>query len=716
MFPAPHYREQFSLMLSEVLYDIGVNEQKIARWRKLMQMEETLTNITMMQTGVNITSYYLGSKSEGTTTPGLESDLDYIACDNNVRVIQDLSEWEHGKKNYLMIQNENTTPGYCLLQLFQYGRPMPANEIPDEHHLSDRRRILCKNTIKDCFMTSGYEQHGPSIAKRWQHGFCDTDMVPAFPCKSWPQSASGWLKRQGTGGLPTHEMRRFTAQTTCFVVPTGSKVSIYPELEWRISTSLAEKYLMFNLNITQIRCYVLLKIILKSCLNPQGEINLSSFMIKTVLFHCIENTEPSIWVDNNLLTCLIFCLQELHSCVQNEHCSHFIISENNLMAGQFTSETNHKLTENVSDFIQNDRHFLLRIDTDYLGYRLQAKLNMVPQRVYRSCISFSSYLMFACNIFWAYTSFIRRLPNENFEEKMNQYCNNYLPSLMTYDIDNDEIIAHNRTRYQAPLAFTTYGSALASSSIGKNNEILPEAFTLLSDGLNSDVSSGKLKLASVFYSIGQMEKAEEILRQTKQKYLSHHVVPICISEERIPSTLSEDIVRVCKEHKEDCIRHIVAFCVHFIRQEINCVPHELQYEMFRSTQDDMKHRVKKQLWFEDSFMTWATVDSLLFLYFLQYKIYGHLKRHQEKQQALNKLMRTTFPGENLNHRETALNILGQIMEQENRPNYAFNCYIYSLRERARNNAAKIHLCRLLSYLLQPRVEKTLYQRCTDIRP
>jgi hypothetical protein len=135
------------------------------------------------------------------------------------------------------------------------------------------------------------------------------------------------------------------------------------------------------------------------------------------------------------------------------------------------------------------------------------------------------------------------------------------------------------------LVCTTYGSALASSSIGKNNEILPEAFNLLSDGFNSDVSSGKLKLASVFYSIGEMEKAEEILRQTEQKYLSQHVIPICVSGERIPSTVSEDIARVCQEHKHVCIKHTVAFCVHFIRLEINCVPRELQYEMFRSTQD-----------------------------------------------------------------------------------------------------------------------------------
>jgi arginine decarboxylase-like protein len=98
-------------------------------------------------------------------------------------------------------------------------------------------------------------------------------------------------------------------------------------------------------------------------------------------------------------------------------------------------------------------------------------------------------------------------------------------------------------------------------------------------------------------------------------------------------------------------------------------------------------------------MDWAVVDSLPFLYFIQYKIYSHLQRHQDKQQALNKLIRTIVTDKNLQHRETALNILGQCMEQENRPHEALNCYLLSLQQRARNNAANFHICKLLSGVL-----------------
>ncbi|XP_060577058.1 uncharacterized protein LOC132734350 [Ruditapes philippinarum] len=694
MFPAPLYREQLSLILSDVLDDLGVNEQMVMRRRKLMKLYETMGTITMMSTGTNMTFYILGSQIEGTTTKGLKPDIDVLACVNNFNVIQDLSEWEHGKENYLMIQDENTTPGYCFLQLIQSHKPVPVTEIPDDHHISEEKRILHKNAIKRFLpnLPPNIEQNGPSVVKQGQHqGISDKDYVHAYPCKSWPQSASGWLKRQGTGRWPTHQMRKLAAETRCFVVPTGSKVCVYPELEWRISTSLAERFLIFNFNITQIRCYVLLKMILKSSLNPKGEINISSFMIKTILFHCIENTELSIWVDNNLLTCMIFCLQELHSCVQNEQCFHFIISENNLMAGQFTLETNHELSQNISDFIQNDRQLLLRIDTDDLGYRLQVKLNMVPPKVHGSLtsleISALLYINFAFEVSGNDFVLLQELQNGNLE-KMKQSVAE-LVSLMTY-IDSGEERKHTVFKFLAPLAFTTYGSALASSSFGANNQALRKAMDWLSAGLDSDVSSGRLKLASVFYSIGEMEKAAEILRQTEQKYLSHHVLPICSCVARSLPTVSEDIVRYCNEHKEDCIKRITAFCVRFIRLEINCIPRELQYEMFRSTQDDMIHRDPDDVW-----MDWATVDSLPFLYFLQYKIYGHLQRQQEKHQALNNLIRTTFTDGNLTHRETALNILGQCMEQENRPNDALHYYIYSLKERTRNNAAKIHLCRLL---------------------
>jgi hypothetical protein len=596
-----------------------------------------------------------------------------------------------------MIQDENTTPGYCFLQLLQPDIPLPVTYIPDEHHINDRSgRILLKNTIFNGVI-QGAVDHGPSNALQGRHGVFDTDIVPAFHCKSWHQSASGWLDRQGIGRWPTQEMRRYAVSTGCFVVPTESKVSEYPELEWRISTSLAEKHLMFNLNITQIRCYVLLKMILKSFLNPQGEINISSFMCKTVLLHCIENTESSTWKETNLFICLTYCLLELHSCVQNDRCSHFIIRENNLMAGQFTAEKNHELSKNISDFLQNDRQMLLRIDIDDLGYRLQVKLNIVPHGAYYYDSSLAIHEFFMTQEYLniaTITSGIHKVVLKHLHTKSIRTMKHCIGKLITFNFNGNRLekAAH---KFLAPLIFTTYGSILASSSISENNQVSHQAFVWLSAGLNSDISSSRLKLASLFYNSGDMERAELILRHTEQQYYSYPVLPICICWDKPPPAVTAEFERVCSEQSEDCITHITAFCVRFIPKEMNCTPHELQYEMFRSTQDDMIHSDNDEYFWMD----WAVVDSLPFLYFLQYKIYGHLQRHQDQQQALNKLIRTVVTDTNLSHRETALNILGQCMEQENKPHDALKCYLLSLQQRARNNVANFHICKLLSGVL-----------------
>ncbi|XP_060571664.1 uncharacterized protein LOC132729845 isoform X2 [Ruditapes philippinarum] len=590
-----------------------------------------------------------------------------------------------------MVQDENTTPGYCFLQRLRHDEPLPATVIPGEHHISDRRgNILFKNTmVLNAFLQGPYQQHGPSLVEQRQHGFCERDNVLALPCKSWPQLASGWLERQGIGRWPTQEMRRYAASTGCVVVPTGSKVSEYRELEWRISTTMAERCLMINLNITQIRCYVLLKMILKSFLNPQDEINISSFMCKTVLLHCIENTDQSTWKDNNLFTCLTYCLLELHSCVQNDCCSHFIIAENNLMAWQFTADTKHELSKNICELIQNDRHQLLSIDIDNLGHRLQVKLNRVPHGVHNFPSSLALYELFlTCE----YIYIANKITGEH-KLVLKHLCNKNIRTIkqsvgkLMILSDNGNRLENAALKLLAPFLFTTYGSILASSSIGENNQVSPQALAWLSAGLNSDITSSRIKLASVFYCTEEMEKADLILRHTEQQYNSYPVIPICRCSEKLPGAVTAEFMRVCNEQSEDCIKNITAFCVRFIQEEINCVPHELQYEMFRSTQDDMIHRDERT----DCWMDWAVVDSIPFLYFLQYKIYSYLQKHQDQQQALNNLTITIVTDTNLQHRETALNILGQCMEQENRPQQALKCYMLSLQLRPRNNAANFHI-------------------------
>jgi hypothetical protein len=66
----------------------------------------------------------------------------------------------------------------------------------------------------------------------------------------------------------------------------------------------------------------------------------------------------------------------------------------------------------------------------------------------------------------------------------------------------------------------------------------------------------------------------------------------------------------------------------------------------------------------DFWMDWAVVDSLTYLYFLQFKTYGHLQRYDEQQQALNNLVISINTTRNLGHKETCLNLLGQCHQQE----------------------------------------------------
>jgi hypothetical protein len=218
----------------------------------------------------------------------------------------------------------------------------------------------------------------------------------------------------------------------------------------------------------------------------------------------------------------------------------------------------------------------------------------------------------------------------------------------------------------------------------------------MSLGLDANITYGKLKLASFFYCTGDIERTELILKNIEECYDLSVVEPVCGCYNFDKAPIRESFNRLCYESNEECtlLKHITAQCVCFIRCEINCCPFELQHEMFRSTQEDLAHRSGHDKW-----MDMAVVDSPPYFYFLQYKTYSRLGRQDDKQRALSNIARTIDNEPNLGHRETALNLLGQCMEEESNPENAFKCYALSLQIKGRNNSAKLHICRLLNKLI-----------------
>ncbi|XP_060556693.1 uncharacterized protein LOC132717274 [Ruditapes philippinarum] len=533
--------------------------------------------------------------------------------------------------------------------------------------------------------------HGPAGVQQYGPGHCDKDIVLALHCKTWSQQARQWLDQQCGGRWPSTEIKQLCSRTGCFVVPVGCRGSEYEQLEWRISTSLSERLLMFNLNITQIRCYVLMKMLIKTFINPLFKDVISSFMCKTVLFHCIANTHPNIWREYNLLSCLSLCFYLLYNNIINENCPHFIIPGNNLMRGKISSEIKPYILEILKNIINSEGVTLLGIKCDNLGSRLQLKF-------YNRCPIKSSHIIsgqllqnitvgISGKLLNTYYHLQDRSPNEAVE-----ILKSNLSKLFNCQYEG---LYKTASHIVTSLYCTILGSVLASININQYNTVSADTLEIISLGLNTDVASSKLKLASILYCVQEIQKANVVLSEIERRYDLQIVEPGCNCNVFERKTLKQGFKVLCENHNEEVLQYITALCVRFLPCEIHCVPNELRYEMFRSTQEDRVFRSIK----DDEWMDYAVVDSLPYLYFLQYKINSDLGRHDEKQAALFKLVRTIKEEPNLGHRETALNILGKCMEQEGRAGDALQCYSMSLHVRGRNNVAKIHIATLISVLI-----------------
>jgi hypothetical protein len=643
----------------------------------------------------NLNVYFFDSQTESTTTNGLESDSDLLSSQLKFNIIQDWSEWKPGKINLLMIQNDTVSPGYCYLQILRHDIPLPleANYQDNENtHIDRRGRILLKNTLVNyCSVILPVVRHGPAQTVH-SGNVLDYDIVLALPNLSWPIQARQWLDQESERQWPTADMKNYSRGTGCFVVPVGNKNSANEEVEWRISTSLAERCCMFNLSITQIRCYILMKMIIKTFISTHCPDSISSFMCKTVLLHCVSNTITNSWKENNLLPCITYCLSTLYHCVLNEHCPHFIIPQNNLMHGCFSPYTKRFLLENISNIVKSNGNALLEIELDQLGIRIQNSflgfVEIYPEHIpaqisgillRNTAMTISEGFLFmqmTINCFGGKHLCFRR-----FLEVNSMYQGQWKIAL-------------------AKQLCNTLGSVLASSRFYHQRSLTRESLMLMEFGFESDVASGKLKLASVFYCAGDLERTEMILKNIGECYDLSVVEPICNCYDFERLSGKETFDKLCYEENDECtlLNRITASCVRFIRSEINCCPHELQHEMFRSTQQDLSYRDLTDFW-----MDFAVVDSLPYLHFLQYKIYSHLRRNEDKERVICNLARCIDVEPNFGHIETALNLLGQRMEEENKVDAAFKCYITSLKIRESNNAAKFHICRLLCSLLNIRI-------------
>ncbi|KAL4222551.1 hypothetical protein ACF0H5_018590 [Mactra antiquata] len=665
--------EQLSLKLSQVLDDIGISEELIQKRRQSALFKESIDKVHHLISSKKHTVHRFGSQSEGTTTLGIDSDEDILASILWVNVINDWCHWKHGKQSLLMLLRDNV--------------PLAADYIPDDKFFVDNKgRVLLKNTAFHDRLHHNIVQHGPAMMISGT-GCRETDMVPAFHCEQWPIEARQWLTRENVDGWPNVSLKSKSERSGCFLVPVDSKISGLVGVEWRISTNLAERHLMFSLKNIHMKCYVMMKVLLKSYDVFHGVV--SSYMCKTAILHCVENTMSDFWQERNLITCLDKVLYVLYNFIVHVKCPHFIIPENNLMAGKISPLQQQRLLEVLEHIIRNKGRILQNIQIDNIGERLRQKFNRQPIHSphIRSRLEIHQYV--AGQLLHDAAAGIDVLYHYK-DNTMKQIVCKYQNIYNLYPQLDD--LQQKAACYTSSMMCTAIGSLMASYYISIHRQIPDIAIEWLKFGLNTDVSSSLLKLATVYYSIGNMNVTADILSRIDQRYDRNVVLPVCGCTHVGRHTVKEGFMVAANNGLVTDFRHIVSYCVTFMYNEINIVPLELRQEFFRSSQEEIQRRDKAF----DEWMDSAVVDSLPYLYFLQYKVYRSLGKNEEKHRALNKLKYVMNEEPNLRHKETIYNLLGQCMEQENLPNDAFHYYERSLQERPEHNAANFYRSRLLS--------------------
>jgi len=704
-----------SLRLIAALEDLGVTEIIIGRRRHMFLQDETAETLTNQICGRPVVCYHFGSMTEGTTTPGMGSDIDTLGCSDSVNIMSGRPDWKRGKENLLMVKHATCSPQHYRLQEIRPDLPLPLTFPRSEFSVRDAEGIIYRsNRAAGTFArqyasenNTHYINAGPSHSTSEMF-----DCVLAYRCGTLPVECESWFTRPRHGIWPTQEMLQTARELGCFLIPDGHCDSEYSSLEWRVSPSLIERHLMFSMHLIHMHGYVTLKLLKKDIINPylNGDGKLTSFHCKTALFYAREQLVSEMWTADYLIDCILYCLNLIRDWTISGHFPHYIMDEVNLFDGKLNSEQRVRLRTILDIILDTHLALLAIVKTDDLGVRLLNNVytvgirDMKPRRAIHQEIT--GFLSVYGNVNLSIG--IRTILTQAADHTPDELCL-YLHSLINAmqfnqlhrhdsehalcrldNVNRDYVIGY----LQQHLA-STAASICLSHGMPIGNRIL----SWYSDAIDTDVASTRLKLASMFFCKGYLQMTAAVLEDVERRY-DNTVQAICGCNRMDPLVTQprKILTELLNEGNTDVLMtNRVAYCVRFLRQEAYCSPPILHFEMVRGVGDDIQHRDRN----ERVWMNWAVVDARPFLHYLQYLTFRDLGLRHKQLQALQSLFVSIVDGIEQNqafHPETAANLLAHCLEMEGQTNDALRIYLASQDLSPRNNAANLHIHRLTNEL------------------
>ena len=681
---------------------------------KALTRTEILKSASYLQPGYGFVSQYiLGSMFEGTSTPGLKSDVDTVMLWDALPVATNMVEAQQYMHCLLLVQDSYTPAGYCKLQLVTTGVPLHRSllnlaeavigsklQCPLSASYSGDRLVM---TVPHHIFsgTVNTQRHGPADTMKGTLISTDWDLVNAVRSCTWPDCASEWLERERHYNWPSREQIDKCKTLGCFFVHVGHPNSAENHLEWRLSFSLQERLLVTDFNSVQLKCYILLKMIKNEMIHkPLGEKSLTSYHFKTCLLYMIENTPAEFWTEENLLVCLHRCIWHMLMCVETGECPNYFIPEENMFDARIPGQLQTRICKILRQILSADFRFLLYIKTDMLGMKYKEALE---SGVTASRYGQDAYIHLLNPCYTFYNTLLS-LRNKVFDKCLNKstevFAQKLCEEIQRHQGSNS--VGHSVTETREALSLLSPYCDITLMSLhiveamrmSASNEVIlnrlaNERWHAVS--LEADPFSAKLKQASAMCMLAYCDLSLKILLGLQDQLEQQISVCGCYGAQfTVPRVMKNSLPAISECSYDELLHRHFLPCVVYLPAERDLTPPALCYEMDRSVgslSEDKLH------WHE-----WAVVDGRILFYFLMYLNHHHLGMEENALADIEVIKNVFESGSQVNHPDTACNILGWIFKERGLTALAESYFRLSLTAFPTHNAASLHLQELRSTL------------------
>lgn len=392
-------KELLSLFLSSELDRIGFSKhataERVAMYRKRSDAKSEASKHVLKN--ANTERIIVGSKMDGVDLES--SDIDVLEVNHNIVCVTDEDVLTGADDGKLVLKADLTgaPAGHVFLKVDRSElekKTAVIGELKQCFIQDDNGDIVFLSADKFVRMLEqedrctwrGWlgrrvrygERSGPAVGKVIDLIGMEADLVAALAIRC-PGEVKKWQRHERQYEWPPRELIEMAEFQRFFVVPVGQKDSENEHRQWRVCFTETEQSLVHSMTDTQLKVYVLLKILAKNLLKPVTD-DITSYVIKNVMFWLLDGTNPNLFKPECLIERLEDALRLLQTSVERRELKTYMLHERNLLAGKIEKED---FRRRISDMIANVLDNATAVLIDFIEKRFKpSQLQSTSLRIF----------------------------------------------------------------------------------------------------------------------------------------------------------------------------------------------------------------------------------------------------------------------------------------------------------------------------------------------